>query len=98
MSKVSELTNQDGSDIQMYFVCPGCKIGHSFRIEGKGPIWTWNNDVEKPTFSPSLLVQFGWKDGKHTKRCHSFVRDGKIQFLNDCTHELAGKTVPLEDE
>ncbi|MGC4033677.1 MAG: hypothetical protein QM754_18485 [Tepidisphaeraceae bacterium] len=29
-------------------------------------------------------------------RCHSFVRDGQIEFLGDCTHELAGKTVPLE--
>lgn len=29
--------------------------------------------------------------------CHSFVNDGNIQFLDDCTHELAGKTVPLPD-
>lgn len=28
--------------------------------------------------------------------CHSFVRDGQIQFLGDCTHVLAGQTVPLE--
>jgi hypothetical protein len=28
--------------------------------------------------------------------CHSFVRDGQIQFLGDCTHDLTGKTVPLE--
>lgn len=28
--------------------------------------------------------------------CHSFVRDGQIQFLSDCTHELAGQTVPLQ--
>jgi hypothetical protein len=28
--------------------------------------------------------------------CHSFVTDGRIQFLSDCTHELAGKTVELE--
>lgn len=28
-------------------------------------------------------------------RCHSFITDGKIQFLNDCNHELAGKTVDL---
>ena len=27
--------------------------------------------------------------------CHSFVTDGMIQFLPDCTHELAGKTVPI---
>lgn len=29
--------------------------------------------------------------------CHSFVRDGQIQFLTDCTHSLAGQTVPLPD-
>ena len=29
--------------------------------------------------------------------CHSFVRDGKIQFLADCTHALAGQTVALPD-
>lgn len=28
--------------------------------------------------------------------CHSFVTNGSIQFLADCTHELAGKTVQLE--
>ncbi|KRB73435.1 DUF6527 family protein [Noviherbaspirillum sp. Root189] len=29
--------------------------------------------------------------------CHSFVTDGQIQFLSDCTHRLAGQTVPLSD-
>lgn len=32
----------------------------------------------------------------HDTVCHSFVRDGQIQFLGDCTHALAGQTVPLE--
>lgn len=27
--------------------------------------------------------------------CHSFVTDGQIRFLSDCTHQLAGQTVPL---
>jgi hypothetical protein len=27
--------------------------------------------------------------------CHSFVTDGRIQFLTDSTHALAGQTVPL---
>lgn len=27
--------------------------------------------------------------------CHSFVRDGMVQFLSDCTHALAGQTVAL---
>lgn len=29
--------------------------------------------------------------------CHSFIRDGKIEFLSDCTHALAGQTVELFD-
>lgn len=29
--------------------------------------------------------------------CHSFVTDGRIQFLSDCTHELAGQTVDLPE-
>jgi hypothetical protein len=55
------------------------------------PNWTWNGDVDKPTLRPSILTRGG--DGDH--RCHSFVNDGKVQFLSDCTHEFAGKTLDL---
>ena len=30
-----------------------------------------------------------------TPRCHSFMREGKIEFLGDCEHELAGQTVDM---
>lgn len=36
-------------------------------------------------------------DGFRCVICHSFIRDGKIIFLNDCTHALAGQTVDLPD-
>ena len=29
--------------------------------------------------------------------CHSFVTDGRIQFLGDCTHKLAGQTVNIPE-
>jgi hypothetical protein len=29
--------------------------------------------------------------------CHSFVRSGMIEFLNDCTHDLKGQTVEIPD-
>ncbi len=29
--------------------------------------------------------------------CHSYVTDGKIAFLADCSHALAGKTVEIPD-
>lgn len=30
-------------------------------------------------------------------QCHTFITDGRIQFLGDCSHELAGQTVELPD-
>lgn len=30
-------------------------------------------------------------------RCHSYVSEGRIQFLDDCSHELVGLTVDLPD-
>lgn len=35
--------------------------------------------------------------GFSCRQCHSFVRDGMIQFLGDCSHPLAGQTVPIPD-
>lgn len=62
-------------------------ITHGSRAET--PCWSWNGDMEKPTLKPSILTTGGnWK-------CHTFVNDGLVQFLGDCTHELAGKTVEL---
>ena len=81
------------------FHCPGCEMSHAVRVrsaDGRRPSWEWNGDMVRPTFSPSILVQ--WTYAGVPKVCHSFVRDGQIEFLSDCTHALAGKTVPLEPE
>lgn len=112
------------------FFCPGCNLYHSINtVEGHGPCWGFNGNVDAPTFTPSILtwwnepadpeamdklyeehfrcVKAGDKAGqekvleqmkaapKVSKRCHSFVTDGVMQFLSDCTHELAGKTAPI---
>jgi hypothetical protein len=61
--------------------------------EGGNPQWIFNGDVDKPTFTPSLLV-FG---SVPEKRCHSFITDGKILFLDDCFHELKGQTVEIPE-
>ena len=83
------------SDGQLLFECPGC--GHAHGVYPKstgnpsgGPSWEWNGSMDKPTFSPSILV-------KGEYRCHSFVKEGQIRFLSDCTHDLAGQTVELPE-
>lgn len=84
----------DGSPIGYMFWCPGCKCGHGVATDRTNPAanWTFNGDMEKPTFSPSVLVD---KD-RPERRCHLYVRDGQIQFLNDCHHGLRGQSVPME--
>lgn len=37
------------------------------------------------------------EDGFECIHCHSYVTDGMIRFLTDCTHSLVGQTVPLPD-
>lgn len=85
------------------FWCPGCDGAHMIRVasEGKQGGWTFNGDAEKPTFTPSVLVNYNGSDagvdGAPPAICHSFVTDGSIQFLSDSTHALAGQTVALPD-
>lgn len=80
-----------------YFECPGCDGPHGVVIGGSARAWGFNGDSERPTLTPSVHVS--WTQGpEHTPHvCHSFVRDGQIQFLADCTHALAGQTVPIPE-
>lgn len=56
--------------------------------EGTG-CWTWNGSTDAPTLRPSVLTTaFNW-------RSHSWINVGAAQFLDDCSHELAGQTVAL---
>jgi hypothetical protein len=101
--KLQPVTEQGEDKPYGYMLeCSGCKSHHVIYVRqtryGKsGPVWQFNNDLEKPTFNPSLLVR--WEEGENFEKrvCHSFIRDGRIEFLSDCTHELAGKTVELPD-
>lgn len=93
------------------FRCPGCDEMHMVNTDATDrPAWGFNGNYEAPTFTPSILVRGKRRitDDEHSRimagevvdvpdrTCHSFVTDGKIQFLGDCTHALAGQTVPLE--
>ncbi len=101
MSEISrKLRSADGGVLM--FWCPGCDGAHGIKVgQGPGPRWGWNQDAERPTFTPSVLVRYDGADagvdGAPPAVCHSFVTDGRIQFLSDCTHALAGQTVDIPD-
>lgn len=84
-----------------------------------GPKWEFNGNIERPTFTPSLLITTGHYTSRHKpgdecwctynlnnpdepspfrcSRCHLFLTDGQLRFLEDCTHELKGQTIPLPE-
>ncbi len=92
------LRNAEGNRLTWW--CPGCDGAHGIAHgEGPGPRWGWNGSADKPTFTPSVLVRYDGADADTPEGipsvCHSFVVDGQMQFLSDCTHRLAGQTVPI---
>lgn len=94
MSKILGVSNEPGKYV---FQCPGCESSHWFNVDpSKSPCWTYNGDPDKPTVRASILVQ-GHLGANNYGTCHSFVTDGRIQYLNDCTHSLAGQTIEIPD-
>lgn len=92
------------------FYCPGCKKRHHINDAPapgtpSSPVWAWNGSVDRPTFTPSLLIRWPanpeageeFKEWRTERVCHSFITDGQIQFLSDCTHDLAGQTVSIPE-
>lgn len=93
---------------RLAFWCAGCGEAHNVIVEGdQRPRWGYNGNPAKPTFTPSILVSWNepsdnpdefddeTKDRKHI--CHSYVTDGRIQYLTDSTHALAGRTIDLPE-
>lgn len=88
------------------FECPACGCCHFVNDK-----WQFNGDVNRPTVTPSILVR-GTRpitDDEHKRImageridvpafvCHSFVRDGRIEYCGDCTHEMRGQVVDLPE-
>ena len=109
IQRARKFGEQSANDVKMgsiAFFCPGCHCLHVVATKAplpNGAVWFFNNNFEKPTFKPSINITTGSfampgytdPDGIPPTRCHTFVTDGKIQFLNDCTHELKGQTIDL---
>ncbi len=88
---VFHVREYEGGSKMVQFYCPGCRHLHCVHVAGdrtKNPVWEWNGDLVRPTLSPSILV-------RGELRCHSFIRDGRLELLNDSAHDHAGETVDL---
>ena len=92
MAKVKVCDMGGGQSPAWRHWCPGCEMNHVIytdaRSQPNGHKWSFNGDVDRPTFSPSINI---------VGRCHYFVRAGRIEYCGDSAHRLAGQTVDLPD-
>lgn len=75
-----------------------------FNHDAQRPTFTPSIKVTTHTWAPPVTAdnladwqRKPWEQHKVKHICHSIVTDGRIQFLDDCTHKLAGRTVDLPD-
>lgn len=96
-ARIKHVRGSGGEHYGVRFTCPGCEDDHIVPTKPHPKGWDFSGTDERPTLSPSIHIRWtGEDDGKPIALvCHSFVRDGRIEFLGDCTHKLAGQTVDL---
>jgi|SRR5579872_376919 len=77
--------------------CPGCRHAHHVPTGGgPHPIWQFNGNVDRPSFTPSVRHFLPADEhGPEGTFCHYIITDGQIGFCGDCTHALNGQTVPM---
>ena len=83
-----------------YLHCPGCNTTHSIKTgntdKGSLHVHKFDENFDKPTFSPSVIVDYGL-DGVNNRRvCHFFVTEGRLDYQN-CFHSLRNTSVALQD-
>ena len=90
--EIRKATDKDKPHYAIF--CPACKCLHVF--DGR---WTFNGNFDKPTFKPSMLINKSTTPktcNVNRHRCHSFVTDGKIKLLGDCTHDMKNMEIELK--
>jgi hypothetical protein len=94
------------------FYCEGCKGTHmvneswTFNGDYERPTFSPSILVRSGHYMPEHNGDVCWctYNAEHPDDpapfkcmvCHSYVTDGKIEFLPDCTHDLAGQTIDLK--
>lgn len=89
--------------------CPGCEGLHVIPTnkdpDFSGPNWSFDGNVESPTFNPSVRITYNGPDAGQLRDsyrapaacCHYFLHDGELCFCGDSTHPLSGKVITLPD-
>jgi hypothetical protein len=70
--------------------CPACDELHGFPVDKphtNGHQWTFNGDINNPTFNPSMNISSGL--------CHYHLHAGRIIYTGDSRSGMAGQNVAM---
>lgn len=84
-----------GEESLCYFFCPACQQAHVVRVPPHPHAWAYDGNEVSPTFHPSIKVSGQHPETGEPTVCHSYLRQGQFEYLADCTHAMAGRSMPL---
>lgn len=96
--RVHRYEHEGKQKLSIWFFCPSCE-----KLHGLDEGWGFNGDWHNATFTPSYLT---WNDPNPAAkpgrfrdgwRCHSYIKNGHIEFLSDCTHAHANETMLIPE-
>lgn len=92
MPKVLRLTSRDGRELGYTHWCPACDEYHAIYVDQPNPHtgakWTFNGNMEAPTFKPNIRVH---------AICHYSITDGVLEYLMDSLHPMAGMKMQMPE-
>lgn len=88
---------------QISYKCPACGYTHTATVMGTknhcDATWKWNESYDAPTLDPSMNSSSPAMPEHDIPlhRCHHWLRAGKVDCCQDCTHENNGvQQLPVE--
>lgn len=69
--------------------CPACDEAHRLPAS-----WWFDGNLSCPSFKPSFRQHTADRHG-NARQCHYMLTAGTLHYCGDCTHALAGQSVPL---
>jgi hypothetical protein len=94
MSKL--IYDETESSYEVY--CPGCAIKHKIFTKLSSSctqVHKFDGNLDTPTFSPSVSIDYGLDTVNNRRVCHFFVSEGFLNYQN-CFHGFKNRSVPLE--
>lgn len=99
----TKLWERKGATVSYFLLwCPACGFGHVFEY----PRWSFNGNLDKPTFTPSLRIFVRITKevddklidtGEIRTVCHFNLVDGQLQYAGDNPHQFNSQIITMQD-